>query len=285
MFDFLKSTVPYLTPLFVVSTMLNVGLTEKLSDIIEHLKNLPFVFKMLLANFVLAPSFMVLMLHFAALEPDLEAGLLIFSLCAGAAFLIKLTQAAEHEVSLGAALMTLLMAVTVIYVPIALPLFLSGLQVNAGAIATTLVLQLLLPIALGMLFVQLDPESATKLRPAISRLSNVALNTLIAATLIGYFPNMLAITGTGAVLVGLLYVLVAFVTGYLMGAGKDHLQNVGGLATAQRNTAAAMIIAVQNFRNYPDVLVIITIVNTLGIVMLTFIAKRLSRTSKVLDAA
>lgn len=225
------------------------------------------------------------MLHLTALEPDLEAGLLIFSLCAGAAFLIKLTQAAEHEVSLGAALMTLLMAVTVIYVPIALPLFLSGLQVNAGAIATTLVLQLLLPIALGMLFVQLDPESATKLRPAISRLSNVALNTLIAATLIGYFPNMLAITGTGAVLVGLLYVLVAFVTGYLMGAGKDHLQNVGGLATAQRNTAAAMIIAVQNFRNYPDVLVIITIVNTLGIVMLTFIAKRLSRTSKVLDAA
>jgi len=225
------------------------------------------------------------MLHLTALEPDLEAGLLIFSLCAGAAFLIKLTQTAEHEVSPGAALMTLLMTVTVIYVPIALPLFLSGLQVNAGAIAATLVLQLLLPIALGMLFVQLEPESAAKLRPAIGRLSNVALNTLIAATLVGYFPNMLAIIGTGAILVGLLYLLVAFVTGYLMGAGKDHLQNVGGLATAQRNTAAAMIIAVQNFSNYPDVLVIITIVNTLGIVMLTFIAKRLSRTSKVLDAA
>jgi len=136
-----------------------------------------------------------------------------------------------------------------------------------------------------MLFVQLEPESAAKLRPAIGRLSNVALNTLIAATLVGYFPNMLAIIGTGAILVGLLYLLVAFITGYLMGAGKDHLQNVGGLATAQRNTAAAMIIAVQNFSNYPDVLVIITIVNTLGIVMLTFIAKRLSRTSKVLDAA
>jgi bile acid:Na+ symporter, BASS family len=38
-----------------------------------------------------------------------------------------------------------------------------------------------------------------------------------------------------------------------------------------------MIIAVQNFSNYPDVLVMITLANTLGIIMLMFIAKRLSR--------
>ena len=44
----------------------------------------------------------------------LAAGLLVFSLCAGAPFLIKLTQLAEHHVALGAAVMFLLMVVTVV---------------------------------------------------------------------------------------------------------------------------------------------------------------------------
>ena len=281
MFEFFKSIIPYITPIFVISTMLNVGLTQKLSDIIEHLKNPLFVLKMLLANFVFAPLFMILMLYFAPFEPTLKAGLLIFCLCAGAPFLIKLTQTAEHKVSLGAAVMMLLMVMTVIYVPIVLPMLLSGLTVDAWAIVKTLGLQMLLPIAVGMLIVQFLPDFTKKVQPWVGWLGNVALYALIGATLIGYFPNMIAIVGTGAILVGLVFVLVAFGIGYLTGAGKDHLQDVGGLGTAQRNTAAAMIIAVQNFSAYPDVLVMITLANTLGIVMLMFIAKRLSRDNKV----
>jgi bile acid:Na+ symporter, BASS family len=281
MFEFFKSVIPYITPIFVVSTMLNVGLTQKLSDIIEHLKNYPFVIKMLIANFVAAPLVMLLMLYFAPFEPTLKAGLLIFSLCAGAPFLIKLTQMAEQEVSLGAAVMVMLMLVTVAYVPILLPLILSGLTVDAGAIAKTLGLQMLLPIIVGMLAVQLLPGLARKVQPWIGWLGNITLYALIAATLIGYSVNMLGIVGTGAILVGLIFVLAAFGMGYLTGAGKDHLEDVGGLGTAQRNTAAAMIIAVQNFSEYPDVLVMITLANTLGIVMLLFIAKRLSRDHKI----
>ena len=92
---------------------------------------------------------------------------------------------------------------------------------------------------------------------------------------------MIAIVGTGAILVGLAFVAAAFGIGYLAGAGKDHLQDVGGLGTAQRNTAAGMIIAVQNFSSHPDVLVMLTLANTLGIVMLLLIAKRLSRDHKI----
>ncbi len=55
MFELFKSIVPYITPIFVVSTMLNVGLMQKASEIVEHLKYFLFVSKMLLANFVLAP--------------------------------------------------------------------------------------------------------------------------------------------------------------------------------------------------------------------------------------
>ena len=103
MFEFLRSSVQYIAPVFVIATMLNVGLTQKPSDIARHLKNLPFVIKMLVANFILAPLVMVAVLYVAPFDPALKAGLLIFSLGAGAPFLIKLTQTAEHEVALGAA--------------------------------------------------------------------------------------------------------------------------------------------------------------------------------------
>ena len=102
----------------------------------------------------------------------------------------------------------------------------------------------------------------------------------MAATLIGYFPNMLGIVGTGAILVGLAFVAAAFGIGYLAGLGKDHLEDVGGLGTAQRNTAAGLIIAAQDFSD-PNVLVMLTLANTLGVVMLFLIARFLTRDNKV----
>lgn len=281
MFEFLRGLVEIVAPIFVVSAMLNVGLTQKLADIVRHLKNYSFVLKMLLANFVLAPLVMIVMLYLAPFDPALKAGLLIFSLCAGAPFLIMLTQAAEQNMALGAAVMMLLMVATVPYTPIVLPLILSDISVDAWSIARSLSLQMLLPIIAGMLAMQFLPDLSKRIQPWVGLLANIALYALVAVTLIGYFPNMIAIVGTGAILVGLVFVAAAFGIGYLTGYGHDHLEDVGGLGTAQRNTAAGTIIAVQNFSDYPDVLVMLTLANILGIVMLLFIAKRLSRDNKI----
>ncbi len=276
MLDVFKSLAQVAVPIFVVSTMLNVGLTQTLRDILRHLTRWGFVAKMLVANFVVVPLIMIVAMNVLSFDPALEAGLLIFSLCAGAPFLIKLAQRSEHDIALAAAVMMLLMIVTVVYVPIALPLVLEGVTVDAWAIARSLFLQLILPIAVGMLAVRFLPGLARPVQPWVAKLGNYALYVVLGATLIGYFPDMLAIVGTGAIFVGLGFVLAAFGVGYLTGAGKDHLEDVGGLGTAQRNTAAGLIIATQNFDD-PNVLVMMTLASTLGMVMLLFIAKALSR--------
>ena len=280
MFELLRSAIQYIAPVFIIATMLNVGLTQKPSDIVEPLKNWPFVLKMLLANFVFAPLLMIIALHFAPFDPALKAGLLIFSLGAGAPLLIKLTQTAKHEVALGAAVMMLLTVVTVVYMPIVLPLVLSGVSVDAIAVAKSLLMQLLVPIAIGMLLAQFLPVVVKKVQPWVARIGNLALYALIVVTLVAYYPNLLQIVGKGAFLVGLAFVGAAFGLGYLAGAGKDHLEDIGGLGTAQRNTAAGVIIALENFSD-PNVLVMLTLANMLGIVMLLFIAKALSRDNRV----
>jgi BASS family bile acid:Na+ symporter len=164
--------------------------------------------------------------------------------------------------------------------PIVLPLVLSGVSVDAISVAKSLLLQLLVPIGVGMLLVQLMPGVVKKFQPWIAKLGSIALYALIVVTLVGYYPNLLDIIGKGAFLVGLAFVGVAFGLGYLAGAGKDHLEDIGGLGTAQRNTAAGVIIALENFSN-PNVLVMLTLANMLGIVMLLFIAKVLSRDNRV----
>jgi bile acid:Na+ symporter, BASS family len=276
MFTILRGVAQVVIPIFVISTMLNVGLTQKVSSILGYLRDWPFVLKMLLANFVLAPLFMILMLALTSFDPALKEGLLLYGLCAGAPFLIKLTQTARHDLALGAAVMLLLMVGTVVYVPIVLPLITIGISVNGWAIAQSLLLQLLLPIAIGMLAAQFLPQVAKAVQPWIGMLGNIALYVVIGATLIGYFPNMLDIVGHGAILVGLVFLVGAFSLGYLLGGVQDHHQDVGALATAQRNTAAGLIIASQDFTN-PNVLVMLTLANTLGLVILLVLAKALSR--------
>src|SRR5678809_752947 len=280
MLPFLRTSVQFIAPVFVICTMLNVGLTQKPSAIAGHLKNWPFVLKILAANFIFAPLVMMGALYLVPFDPQLKAGLMIFGLGAGAPFLIKLTQTAEHDLALGAAVMMVLMVVTVPYVPLVLPLVLSGVSVNAMAIARALLLQMLLPIVVGMLAAQLLPGLSKKLQPLVGTVGNISMYAMVVATLVGYFPNLLQIIGTGAFLVGLLFVATAFGFGYLAGFGKDHLEDVGGLGTAQRNTAAGVIIAIQNFKD-PNVFVMLTLANIVGIVMLLILARFLSRDNKV----
>ncbi len=275
MLDVFKDLAHVAVPIFVVSTMLNVGLTQALADILRYLIRWRFVAKMLVANFVVVPLLMILAMNVWSFDPALEAGLLIFALCAGAPFLIKLAQRSQHDIALAAAVMLLLMVVTVVYVPIVLPLVLEGVTVDAWAIARSLFLQLILPIAVGMLAVRVLRGVARPAQPWVAKLGNYALYVVLGATLIGYFRDMLDIVGTGAILVALAFVVADFGVGYLTGAGTDHLEDVGGLGTAQPNTAAGLIVATQNFDD-PNVLVMLTLANTLGIVLLLAIAKALS---------
>ena len=278
-----RATVPPLVLIFVLSTMLNLGFTQQPRDILEQLRHRTFVLRMLLANFVLAPLVMLLLLRLVPLDPPLEAALLVFSLCAGAPFLIKLTQLAEHHVALGAAVMFLLMLVTVPYLPLVLPRVLTGVAVDPWAITRSLLLQLVLPTVLGMGLARWASGLARAVQPWTARLSGITLYAVIAATVIGYFPNMLDVVGTGAILLLLVFMAASLGVGYWAGSGRDHYEDVGALGTAQRNTAAGLIIATQNFED-PDVLVMMTLANTVGIVLLMLVARRF-RADNVTGAA
>lgn len=101
--------------------------------------------------------------------------------------------------------------------------------------------------------------------------------------MVGFVESLWPIITSGAVLPELSFVLAAFATGYFGGKfasnGQDHLEDIGALGTAQRNTAAAMVIATQNFED-PQIRVTLTLINVLGLLMLMLMARRLSHDNR-----
>ena len=274
MFEFMIRLSQLALPVFIFLTMANVGMTQDPARIVRYWRNWPFYLKMLLANFLAAPLIMWTMLHFWPLPIEFKAGLAVFSLVAGAPFLIKLTATSEHDLALGAATMMLLVLGTIVVVPLLLPVLLPQLSVDSGTLIWTLFSQLLLPMVAGALLAHFAPNPNERLQPSVARVGNIALYVVLVATIIGYLPQMLPIIRSGALILGLLFILIAFGIGYLAGKGEDRLEDIGGLATAQRNTAAAMLIATSSFED-PTVFVLITLVNTIGIVALIVLAKML----------
>lgn len=129
---------------FAVTSMLSVGLGTGLREITERLGKLGAVAVALTANFVVVPLLALGILQLVPLDRPLEIGLLLLSTAAGAPFLIKLTEAADARAEKGVTLLVVLLPVTVIYMPFVAPLLVPGTPISAAAIATPMVLTMLL---------------------------------------------------------------------------------------------------------------------------------------------
>ena len=91
--------------LFVVASMLAMGLCLAIQMIIQPLKNVRLVALVLLANSVLVPLLAYLILTAIPLDLSVEIGLIVLASAAGAPFLPKLVQGAKGDIALGVGLM------------------------------------------------------------------------------------------------------------------------------------------------------------------------------------
>ena len=100
------------------------------------------------------------------LDEPFALGLLLLGLAAGAPFMPKIVGIAKGDLALSVGLMVLLMVGTTIFLPVALPLLVKGVQVNPWKIARFLVLLLLLPLIVGLFVKARAASLAARLRPS-----------------------------------------------------------------------------------------------------------------------
>lgn len=230
---------------FAVSSMLSVGFAHTAADVFGPLREARWVARALVVNFMLVPLLAYFLLQIFPLERSLAVGLFLVASAAGAAFLIKLTVAADSDVALSATLLVVLLPATMVYMPIMVPLALPDAQVSAAAIALPLALTMLLPLALGLLVRAWAERWAQRLQPVMRSLSTAALLVLIAATILANLRGILGIFGTGAIIAATILIGGSYLLGYAFGGRDRHAREVLGLGSAQRNIAAAMVVATQ----------------------------------------
>jgi BASS family bile acid:Na+ symporter len=270
--ELLSKAVPFAMLVFVVSSMLAVGLSLTIHEILTPLRNGRLVLLALVANFVLMPLAAVLISRLLVLAQPLAVALILLGSAAGAPFLPKLAGLAKGNLAFAVGLMVMLMVLTVAYMPVVLPMVLNGVSVDPLKIARTLVLLMMLPLAIGLGVNAWIPEAAKASRGVFNKISSLSLAVLILLLLITNFQNVLSLFGTRGVLASILFLLVGLGMGWILGGSKLGIKNVLALGTAQRNIAAAMVVAGQNFDD-PRVLVMIVVVAVVGLLTLMPLAR------------
>lgn len=261
---------------FVLSSMVAMGLGLTIQQITGPLRNIRVVVLALVANFVLMPLVAIVLARVLRLDEPLGVGLLLLGAAAGAPFLPKLAQIAKGNLAFAVGLMVMLMVITVAYLPLVLPVLLPGVSVNPAKIARSLVLLMLLPLA-GALWVNATfPAVATRVKPLLDRTSNLSLILLIVLLTLFNVGSVLAVFGTRGILAGLLFLAAGYGIGWALGGPADDTRPVLGLGTAQRNIAAALVVGSQSFDD-PKVVVMVVVVAIVGLLLLMPLSRRLAR--------
>jgi BASS family bile acid:Na+ symporter len=272
----LEKAVPIATLVFVVSSMVAMGLGLKVAQITAPLRNLRLVSLSLLANFVLMPAAAVVLARVLRLDEPLGVGLLLLGVAAGAPFLPKLTQIAKGNLAFAVALMVLLMVITVGYLPLVLPVLLPGVSVNPAKIARSLVLLMLVPLAVALAVNAKLPAAAARAKPLFDRLSSLGLILVVVLLVVVNFNKVLSVFGTRAILAGMLFIAFGYAVGWALGGPAADTRPVLGLGTAQRNIAAALVVGGQSFSN-PSVVVMVVVVAIVSLLILLPMSRLLAR--------
>lgn len=229
---------------FVVASMISMGLGLTVAQVVAPLRDVRLVGFLLVANFAVLPLAAIAITRVLPLEPSAATAIVIYGCCAGAPFLPKLAQMAKGDVAVAVGSMVLLMVVTVAFAPIVLPLAVSGASVDAGQIAASLVLFMLLPLGAALGIRARYPDVGRQWAGPAGQVSTAALLIGVAAGLFVSWRDILAAIGSWIFIGTAVLGVVALGAGWLAGAGRLRpMRTVTTLGTAQRNISAALVVA------------------------------------------
>ena len=245
--DFFSAIAGISGLLFVVTSMLAMSLSLSVLQMTQPLKNARLVVLALLANFVLVPLLAYAITKVIPLDQSLQIGVILLGTAAGAPFIPKLVQGAKGDVAYAVGLMFLIMVVTIFYLPFILPLLLPGVEVNPWDIAKSLIVTMLIPLVIGMLIKSHSPDVADHWAPVMNKISSLSVLILLVVGLGLNLSNILSFIGTLGIGAMVLLILGALAIGMLFGGSDPGVRSAMGLSTANRNGAAALLVATQNF--------------------------------------
>ena len=253
-------TIGYIAVLvFIITSMLVMGLNVTISDLLTPLHNKRLIILSLLANFVVVPLLAFVLIYIFPISSGLAAGLMLVAIAAGAPSTPKVAQFTGGNIAYAVSLTLLMTILTIVLMPFLVPLIMEGVGMNPTKVAVNLVVLMLIPILAGILMRSRVPRAAGRVLPVVEVISNASIGVIFLTFGIIFFAHLTDIFGgpggLEVALIAILFTVGALLIGWLMG-GPDNRSTLA-FGTGFRNVTAALVVITASFselyrRYFPD---------------------------------
>jgi BASS family bile acid:Na+ symporter len=246
--------------LFMAGNLLEMGLKLDPRNALRGLRDARFVALTMLWGFVLGPALAYAITRVLPLPPPYATGLILMGMAPCAPFLPMLVGKARGDLGYTAAFMLLTAAGTVVFMPLAVPFLIPGLDVGPWAIARPLLVMVLLPLGVGMAVLRLSPPVAGRARPVIKAATRVATIATAILCVVVYGRGLLGIGGSLAIASQVLFFGVMSTVSYWSGVGIPSDRRIvlsAGMATRNLGAALAPLFALADVDQRAIVMVVL----------------------------
>ena len=268
MSEIIAKSINPLIIIFLTSTMLACGLGLTVKEIIAPFRNVRLSISAVLMNFLVVPFIAIAAARLVGLEESLRYGLVLIAMGAPAEASPKFTNGAKGNMGLSVGLLTLCLGVAVVYFPMMLSVLLPDVQFDREKLLVKLCLTLALPIIVGLSVKARWATLADRLGHYMHKISFVSMVLVTSLLVILYWNNIVAVLGSGAIGAALIFVVVSFIAGYLLGWPDRGARVAMGFAAAARNNSVALMVATMTFGDRPQVLLMIVLTAAVTLIVL-----------------
>jgi bile acid:Na+ symporter, BASS family len=242
---------------FLITAMLSVGTSLTLRRILEPLRNARLVITSLGVSYILVPLIAIVISRVIALEQPLRNGLVLLSMTAGAEAGPKFIETAKGNIAFSVSLLSMQLIVTIIYLPLVISVLMPEVHINHGRLLIKLFALVLLPMASGLFLKARHEVIAKRISTFMHGISTVFMILMAVLILLLNFGAIVQLIGSGAIFAAMIFIIISFISGYLLGGPGQDTRRTLGFMSGARNAGIALMIAGQVFDD-PDVLLMIT---------------------------
>ena len=267
--------------LFIITSMLFIGLGHTYRDILAPFKNLKLVVFALLVNLILIPIAGYLIATVFALSGALLVGFLLMTSAPGASYAPRIAEIAEGDVPFSTGLMFLLSTVALVSAPITILLLLpEGTGVSVWPVIRTLILLMFIPMVIGLFIRARYPSMAERVMgPVVWTSYIMILLVMITALAIKLFSQdpvggLISLFGTLGILAIVLAVGISVILGYLFGGPAEGTRRSLATGSANRNTGMALLFAASISSELSEILAVLVAYIIIQILITGILAAR-----------
>jgi BASS family bile acid:Na+ symporter len=274
--------------IFIIVSMVTLGLSTTVSEVLAPLKDKNLISRAILANFILVPVIAYLLVTGLHLPAGIAIGLILVGTAAGSPFLARANQIPADKRELAGGLGILLTIFSVFYIPIIAPFLIPvESKIDPVLLFITFVIIILIPLFIAMYLRSGREEKVARALPWLDRTSYGAFFATFIGVIFVFSTQLTEIIGYGGFLAIILFVPAVFGIGYLLGGYAPHMRAVLSFGTAQRGLSVALVFPLLSLLAYeinpgssvydPTVLLMIVSLGIAGLIILMVIGKRLAK--------